>query len=1732
LAKNQADDVTKMLEKLYSTIKDTSQFTREQVKINRDLLKVLALLNDGFVKSKEDADNLIQEVTSGVEDVDAFLVKWAKDRQASKKDLEELRKKFKEIKDIDDDMLDNVKDYVELVKERQGLLEDEADITSNLLKYNNDILATIRASKSQYSQISGVFKDVEMDMRKIVSRNIDFSGMFNDGLSSLGSVQETLSKVQNDIDGMISNVSGNYFEANLHFNPLTDDLDKEITKTLSAVEQEKNARLDGLNDYFAKNKQLQTNLARQMAGQSSGMDIKVNIDTGEIKTASGLLKRGTLEFQKMGETLDVLALKSNSFSEINSTFKEINNLVALGSEKTSEQVKRLTELLTPMGIAVRMLTEQVDLKVNQLQFDTEQINKQKILIQNTQKYMSQLKTAESIVQKVGRGFDYINQILPVGISEFIGLSRVSNDLLEGHKRGVTEFVAGMQKGSTQAEAMQGYFKALKPSIAGVLTPTTLLITAFVLLYKFAESLVNKYKDMTSEMKISLNQAHQLLDVQLDTLSSTKNQFATLSDIQAVQTAMIGSSGKVFDLTNKDAKELSINLVEVGKYFGYGNTQAVELHKTFKMLGADNKFSLQLQRQLGYMSEMAGISPHIVAQDMVDATETVATYFGGMPEKAMKAAVEIRKMGLSLQQAGSIAQKMLNLEGFMTDMYELQAMSGGGIDFSQAFDRGIMGDLEGMTESIMKNMGGSAKFAEMDYKVKMKIANTLGMSVAELAKSVKFEEQIGNLTKEQQGYLKANQDRMGDISNLSQEDIQNRLAQLQSTDRLGVAWEKIKGVLFSALIPLAESLGEAIDAISPILDLLIFGFKGIAGILRLISPIVKGILMPFKLIGEGLSIITSKVEEWSGSLKVGEGIVTKISGALQLLGGAIGLFFAPKILSMFFGAILSGFKIIPMIGSLFGSTGGNVKKTFADVGTNITTTFAEVGTTIKTSMENVANTIKEVFSSTNAGISDLSATAQSMTADVSKNVKAEMANVGTSTVKMTKDVDSAVEKTKKKLSKPSTIGFLPSASASGAFKTIGEIGSKAFAAMAIKSAMSFMTVKKEGEAQTSEMASNMSGIMELAFAGSASMLSTYLMEGVEKVFTKRLEKKLESGLENPIKKMTKAFTSVEGESTGVFSRIVSKGKSVFGKLGDFMKKISLAPNVSGTFDGMASSAKKAIEPIETVQNVVEKVQTLKTESIDKTIKKTVNVEPEKVQPMKTLKGIDNQKPIRDVGKKIGTGFDSVTNIMKFVWNGLKTVLTDIVKFVSTSMKELSSGIGTAIKNILKGIGDGLSSFKSSALKGAATMLVLSAALWVTSKAVANFASVKWEDLAKAGVALVGLAAISLVLGSASTQMIIGAVAIGLLGAALIPAAYALNMFNDVEWSSLAKAGVALIGLGVMAAALGSFVPLILLGAIAIAALGVSIIPLAIGMKMFNDVEWDSLSKAGVALIGFGASAALFAAGAPVILTGAAVIAAASLSIMLFAGSMLTLNLSMKGLDLKPIMNLGTVLKDLISIPISSLLALSGAVNVLGASILSFQSMSSVGSVISGLFGNDVVNDLQKLANLANPLYIVAESIGKLSESLQSLENIDLTNLSKLPEFSIDAKVQKKIEPEVQSNAIQRDSTQVKIAPVQQQVAQVQPPKKEAVAQEKMLEPRKVAEADIRATAAAQKMAQQDIYNSSTDNYDEKMDMVSDFTNLESYMQQTVQLLQLLVKKDVSVNMDSQRITSIIKAKNNN
>jgi len=82
--------------------------------------------------------------------------------------------------------------------------------------------------------------------------------------------------------------------------------------------------------------------------------------------------------------------------------------------------------------------------------------------------------------------------------------------------------------------------------------------------------------------------------------------------------------------------------------------------------------------------------------------------------------------------------------------------------------------------------------------------------------------------------------------------------------------------------------------------------------------------------------------------------------------------------------------------------------------------------------------------------------------------------------------------------------------------------------------------------------------------------------------------------------------------------------------------------------------------------------------------------------------------------------------------------------------------------------------SSMLKGAAAILVLAGALFVAAKAFQEFATVKWGDMAKAGVALVGLSLVAMALGKAKGAILEGAAAIAILGIALIPLSFALKL----------------------------------------------------------------------------------------------------------------------------------------------------------------------------------------------------------------------------------------------------------------------------------------------------------------------------------------------------------------------
>ena len=137
-----------------------------------------------------------------------------------------------------------------------------------------------------------------------------------------------------------------------------------------------------------------------------------------------------------------------------------------------------------------------------------------------------------------------------------------------------------------------------------------------------------------------------------------------------------------------------------------------------------------------------------------------------------------------------------------------------------------------------------------------------------------------------------------------------------------------------------------------------------------------------------------------------------------------------------------------------------------------------------------------------------------------------------------------------------------------------------------------------------------------------------------------------------------------------------------------------------------------------------------------------------------------------------------------------------------------------------------------IKGAAALLILAAALYVSAKAFQEFATVKWEDVGKGLVGLVGLAGIAYVLSKASGSMIQGAIAIAILGAALIPFAFAMSLIQGLSIDSVLAAAAGLVLFGVAAAGIGLALPFILAGAVGIAALGAALIVFGTGMNLIG------------------------------------------------------------------------------------------------------------------------------------------------------------------------------------------------------------------------------------------------------------------------------------------------------------
>lgn len=207
----------------------------------------------------------------------------------------------------------------------------------------------------------------------------------------------------------------------------------------------------------------------------------------------------------------------------------------------------------------------------------------------------------------------------------------------------------------------------------------------------------------------------------------------------------------------------------------------------------------------------------------------------------------------------------------------------------------------------------------------------------------------------------------------------------------------------------------------------------------------------------------------------------------------------------------------------------------------------------------------------------------------------------------------------------------------------------------------------------------------------------------------------------------------------------------------------------------------------------------------------------------------------VGGKLGGAFGAITEKAGALGSKMKDMAAskagdmagDVGGGKKAKMPKAGGGGGGGMMDGLTDVVNKMDTKKM--LQGAAAILILAAALFVTAKALQEFMKVDWGGMAKAGVALLGLAGIAYLMGQSSANMIIGAAAMLVLGAALYVIGAGLQYFTSISWEDLAKAGVALVAFSAIAVGLGMAGPFIAVGAAAMVLLGAGAFAFGAGMN---------------------------------------------------------------------------------------------------------------------------------------------------------------------------------------------------------------------------------------------------------------------------------------------------------------
>ena len=535
---------------------------------------------------------------------------------------------------------------------------------------------------------------------------------------------------------------------------LKKQIDEMNSAEISGAEQVKKAREDvkKINEQIYK-----LTLGLKSANEEETKGIKAAIAAHKEK--KGEIQMGLTMLNEVDSTYDSHLSKIKKINE--NKRKSISHFV--DEKKLQEQAliiqqsqnkgySRSAEIMTEI-LDVSLSTLDVNNRAKLLAFDEESqleaIRNAKSDIRDledegTEEAKKQVKILKAQVSMAEQ------QVVAVGkLAKKAQAAKAASDKLKESSMGILDNIEGSWM------MMKEFTKA------ALANPVVAIAAAGVLAGKAIEMMVNFAATFRDNMGASLNQSKSLagsmalakaesmaLGYEVGQIANTLvNEFGDMSMVSEATVMQLGRMEKILGVSPEHSAKLLSSMMKVG--------------------GQSEEIALNNLKSTSALAEANGIPVGKLFEDMASASEEMAAYGGENLDNMKRAAIEARKMGVTLATTLKITDKLLDFEGSIASEMEASLMIGKQLNFNRARQLALEGDVAGAAKDVVAQIGGQAEFAKMNVLQRRALADSIGVSVEEMSKlaSGKVEFKQPKKTAEEE-LLSANQILQGTMMNLS------------------------------------------------------------------------------------------------------------------------------------------------------------------------------------------------------------------------------------------------------------------------------------------------------------------------------------------------------------------------------------------------------------------------------------------------------------------------------------------------------------------------------------------------------------------------------------------------------------------------------------------------------------------------------------------------------------------------------------------------------------------------------------------------------------------------------------------------------------------------------------------------------------------------------------------------------------------------------------------------------